>query len=67
MKEYVLQVAKFNDPPGYREEKQTLIDEAQVNEVFSPANDVLSGLREAGDWMVGFVSEFTAQIFGNLM
>ena len=57
----------FSDIPGYTEEKQTVIDEAQVNEAFEPANDMFSGLREAGDWVVNFFSDLMNQLFGNVM
>lgn len=67
MKEYFLQTGQFNDPPGYKEEKQTMVNEDQINEAFNPANDTLLGLREVGNWVMDFVSDFATQIFGNLM
>ena len=61
------QAQEFKDPPGYVEEKQTIIDEGQVNETFEPANDAFSGLREAGDWIIQSLSDIFNQLFGNLM
>ena len=67
LSKYFLQIQKFRDPPGYKEERQTVVDETQVNEAFDPANDALSGLREVGDWVIDFVSDTFNQLFGNLM
>jgi len=67
LSKYFLQVQEFEDPPGYQEEKQTVVDETQVNEAFEPANNVFSGLREAGDWVIQTISDFFNQLFGNLM
>ena len=63
----VSKTQEFTDIPGYQEQKQTVVDENQVNEAFAPANDAFSGLREAGDWLIDMISEFFAGIFGNLM
>jgi len=57
----------FKDIPGYSEEKQTVVDETQVNEAFEPANDAFSGLREAGDWIIEFFTDLFTQLFGNIM
>lgn len=62
MKEYFLKVSEFNDIPGYREDKQTMVDENQVNHAFDSANDVFDGIREVGDWIFDFVSDFTTQV-----
>jgi hypothetical protein len=67
LSKYFLQVQEFKDPPGYKEEKQTVMDESQVNEAFEPANDAFSGLREAGDWLIQTISDIFNQLFGNLM
>ena len=58
---------QFKDIPGITDEKQTMVDETQVNEAFEPANDALSGLREAGDWLIQTISDIFSQLFGNLM
>ena len=58
---------KMTDIPGFSEEKQTIVDEKQINESFEPANDALSGLREAGDWIINWFSEVFGQLFGNIM
>ena len=57
----------MTDIPGFSEEKQTIVDEGEINEVFEPANDALSGLREAGDWIINWFSEVFGQLFGNIM
>lgn len=70
MKEYFLQSGgsqEFTDIPGYKEEKQTVVDESEVNEAFEPANDAFAGLREAGDWIVEFFKDLFTQLFGNIM
>ena len=51
----------------YSEEKQTVVNESEVNEAFEPANNLFDSLREAGDWLVDFISDIVSQIFGNLM
>ena len=53
----------FEDIPGYTEEKQTIVDEDQINEGFNPANDALSGLREGGEWLFNMIAEFFANLF----
>ena len=58
---------EFSDIPGYTEEKQTVVDETQVNEAFEPANDAFTGLRDAGDWIINWFSEVFGQLFGNIM
>ncbi len=57
----------MTDIPGFTEEKQTIVDEESINESFEPANDALSGLREAGDWLIQTISDIFSQLFGNLM
>ena len=57
----------MTDIPGFSEEKQTIVDEESINESFEPANDALSGLREAGDWIINWFSEVFGQLFGNIM
>ena len=64
--EGVKRAQDFGDIPGYTEEKQTVIDETEVNQAFQPANDIFGGLREAGDWLFDFISNFFGQLFGNL-
>ena len=58
---------KMTDIPGFTEEKQTIVDEDEINESFEPANDALSGLRDAGDWIINWFSEVFGQLFGNIM
>ena len=63
MKEFFLQAGM----PMYSEEKQTVVNESEVNEAFEPANNLFDSLREAGDWLVDFISDIINQLFGNLM
>ena len=65
--EGIKKATDFEDIPGYTEEKQTVVNENQVNQAFEPANNIFDSLREAGDWMVDFFSDLINQIFGNLM
>jgi hypothetical protein len=58
---------EMKDIPGFSEEKQTIVDEVEINEAFEPANNALSGLREAGDWIINWFSEVFGQLFGNIM
>ena len=58
---------KMTDIPGFTEEKQKVVDEESINESFEPANDALSGLRDAGDWIINWFSEVFGQLFGNIM
>ncbi|NIM25182.1 MAG: hypothetical protein GTN35_05920 [Nitrososphaeria archaeon] len=67
MKEYFLQSGEMTDIPGYKEEKQTVVDESQVNQAFEPANDAFSGLRDLGDWVIEFFTELFSGAFGNIM
>jgi len=68
LSKYFLQAQQeFQDPAIVREEKQTIIDETQVNDTFEPANDAFSGLREAGDWVIQTITDIFNQLFGNLM
>jgi hypothetical protein len=57
----------MKDIPGFSEEKQTIVDEGEINEAFEPANNALSGLRDAGDWIINWFSEVFGQLFGNIM
>ncbi len=57
----------MTDIPGFSEEKQTVVDEEAINESFDPANDALSGLREAGDWLIQSITDFFTQVFGNII
>ena len=57
---------EFKDIPGYSEEKQTVVDETQVNEAFDPANNALDGLREGGAWLFDMITGFFTQLFGNI-
>ena len=65
--EKVSKSTEFRDIPGYQEDKQTVVDEGQINETFEPANDAFSGLNEAGAWLVDFFSDLFGQLFGNVM
>ena len=58
---------KMKDIPGFSEEKQTVVDEESINESFDPANDALSGLREAGDWVIQSITDLINQLFGNII
>ena len=58
---------QFKDIPGMTDEKQTVVDETKVNKAFEPVNDIFSGLREAGDWIIQSISDLLNQLFGNLM
>ncbi len=64
MKEYFLKSGEMKDIPGYREEKQTMVDENQVNEAFEPANDAFFELRETGEWVFEFISDSVTQAVG---
>ena len=64
MKEFFLKASELTDFAIYREDKQTMIDESQVNQAFDPANDIFEGIREAGDWIFDFVSNFSNQVMG---
>ena len=57
----------MTDIPGFSEEKQTVVDEEAINESFDPANDALSGLREAGDWLIQSITDLFNQLFGNII
>ncbi len=57
----------MTDIPGFSEEKQTIVDEEAINESFDPANDALSGLREAGDWLIQSITDLFNQLFGNII
>ena len=62
MKEYFLKVSELSDLSINTEDKQTLLDENQVNQAFEPVNDVFEGIREIGDWIFDFASDFTNQV-----
>jgi|GEM_PF-2982666 len=66
MKDYFLRISEFKDIGVYREEKQKIIDENQINHAFDPANNILEGLREAGDFIFDFVSNLSSQIFNHI-
>ena len=57
----------MTDIPGYKEEKQTVVDEEAINESLNPVTDALSGFREFGDWVIESITGFLTQVFGNLM
>ena len=67
LKQFFLQVGEMTDIPTYKEEKQTVVDENEVNQAFGPANDIFGSLRDAGDWLVDFFTNIITQIFGNFM
>ena len=67
MKEIFLQIANSNEIPTYHEERETIIDESQVNGVFEPANDFFYDLREAGEWAYYFVSDSITQVLHHFM
>ncbi len=67
LSKYFLQTEQPWDLPGIEDKPQELIDEEQINETLQPANDALSGLREAGDWIINWFSEVFGQLFGNIM
>jgi hypothetical protein len=67
LKEFFLQASAPWDVPSISEEKQTIVDEDQINESFQPANDAFSFLSEIGDWIVDFFTDFFSGIFGTIM
>ncbi len=67
LSKYFLQTEQPWDLPGIEDKPQEFVDEEQINETFEPANDALSGLREAGDWLIQTISDIFSQLFGNLM
>jgi len=67
LSKYFLQTDQPWDLPGIEDKPQEFVDEEQINETFEPANDALSGLREAGDWLIQTISDIFNQLFGNLM
>ena len=66
MKEYFLNSGEMKDIPGYTEDKQTMVDENQINHIFDPANDIFSELKEVGDWIFDFISDLGTQIIVHL-
>ena len=67
LSKFYLQTEQPWDLPGIEDKPQEFVDEDQINEGFEPANDALSGLREAGDWLIQTISDIFSQLFGNLM
>jgi hypothetical protein len=67
LSKFYLQADQPWDIPGIEDKPQEFVDEDQINETFEPANDVFSGLREAGDWLIQTISDIFSQLFGNLM
>jgi hypothetical protein len=65
--EEVSKSQEFGDVPGYTEEKQTVVDENEINEAFEPANDAFSALNELGDWIVDFFTNLLSGVFGTIM
>ena len=65
--EEVSKSQEFGDVPGYREEKQTAVDENEINEAFEPANDAFSALNDFGDWVVDFFTDLLSGLFGTIM
>jgi len=57
----------MTDIPGYKEEKQTIVDEEAINESLNPVTDALSGFREFGDWVIASITDLLTSVFGNLM
>ena len=57
----------MTDIPGYKEEKQTVVDEEAINETLDPVTDSLSGFREFSEWIIDSVANFFQQVFGNLL
>jgi len=53
----------FSDIPGYTEEKQTLVDEDQINQQFDPANNIMDQLREGGEWLFNMIADFISSLF----
>ena len=62
MKEYFLETSGYKYQPIYTEDRQTAVDEGQINESFEPATDTFIGFREAGDWLIDFISDSATQI-----
>jgi len=57
----------MTDIPGYKEEKQTVVDEAAINESLDPVTDGLSEFRQFSEWVIDSISNFFQQVFGNLL
>ena len=57
----------MTDIPGYKEEKQTVVDEDAINESLDPVTDGLSGFREFSEWIIDSITNLFQQVFGNLM
>ena len=66
MKDYFLKISEFTDVGIYQEDKQTIIDENQINHAFDPANNIFDGLREAGDliFLITFQIHFRLYFYG---
>lgn len=65
MREYFLKIEEMKDIPGYKENKQTIVDEDEVNHVFDPANDIFSELKETGEWIFDFIADLGTQVIGH--
>jgi len=57
----------MTDIPGYKEEKQTVVDEDAINESLDPVTDGLSEFRQFSEWVIDSISNFFQQVFGNLL
>jgi len=57
----------MTDIPGYVEEKQTVVDEAAINEQLDPVSDALSEFREFSEWVIDSITGFLTSVFGNLI
>ena len=71
MKEYFLQADVDSeapwDVPSIESEPQQFVNEDEINEGFEPANDAFQGLRDLGDWVIEFFTDFFSGIFGTIM
>ena len=67
MNKYFLQADAPWDVPSISQEKQTIVDEDQINESFEPANDAFSALNDLGDWIVEFFTDLLSGVFGTIM
>lgn len=72
MKEFFLESGKIESGkiggiPVYTEDKQSMVNETDINQAFDPANDAFDAIRELGDWIFDFFSNLLSGAFGNLM
>ena len=51
---------------NFTEGKQTIVNETRVTQVFEPANDVFSEIRESGEWLFDMVSNLISEIYAIL-